>query len=209
MERVEVDDFTDFLELPASLRAALSAKRGEILKNPEWHVFYVPRRADFEWLSALSYHRPTRVAGRSGNWVSQAGVSITLLVHTPQHITLIYASFTPNIANGTPTACVQKQQGYIYFYNAPPLRLALQTSITSSLFPHSNALLITILLSIRSSFELPSPVVWSQGLSSLLRITFQPSTQLKDTKSMYLDLLFRTHYYLDYFEVLSHLNFET
>lgn len=44
MERVEVDDFTDFLELPASLRAALSAKRGEITKNPEWQVFYVPRR---------------------------------------------------------------------------------------------------------------------------------------------------------------------
>lgn len=44
MERVEVDDFTDFLELPASLRAALSAKRGEITKNPEWQRFYVPRR---------------------------------------------------------------------------------------------------------------------------------------------------------------------
>lgn len=118
MERVEVDDFTDFLELPASLRVALSAKRGEITKKPEWLVFYVPRRL----ISSGCRHcliTDESALESIGNGVSQAGVSITLLVHMLQHITLIYASFTPNIANGTPTACVQKQQGYICFFNAP------------------------------------------------------------------------------------------
>lgn len=44
MKRVEVDDFTDFLELPASLPSALSVKCGKCNKNHRWQIFYVPRR---------------------------------------------------------------------------------------------------------------------------------------------------------------------
>lgn len=69
----EVDDFTDFLELPASLRAALPAKRGEITQKPRVACVLCAASADFEWLSALSYHRRIRAESRSGTGCPKPG----------------------------------------------------------------------------------------------------------------------------------------